>query len=113
MSSWNFDLTNIPRGRTEERINAKGKPYHVFIMQTVWLASRDGKVYMTHWIPKDAKEPSVGSWAGWREGEEPIAWQLFIKPEYPSGVRSDAGLDIVHRHSEINVPVLEDVGGGP
>lgn len=30
----------------------------------------------------------------------------------PLSNRSDGGLDIVHRHSEINLPIIEDVGGG-
>lgn len=83
MSEWIFDLTDVPRGRIEERINAKGNPYRVFIQTTVWAANKDGKVYMTHWEPKDPKEPSVGRWMGWSEGDEPAAWMPFVKPVHP------------------------------
>ena len=83
MTHWIHDLTNIPRGRTEQRTNAKGKTYSCYVMQTVWLANSDGKVYQTHWEPKDPKDPSVGRWAGWNEGEEPIAWMPFVKPVHP------------------------------
>lgn len=99
---WNFDVTTIPRGRTETRINEKGKPYRVYIMQSVWLANKDGKVYHTHWVPKDAKEPSIGSWAGWSESEEPIAWQNFHKPEHPGSVRAPVDPNLI--------PILDDVG---
>ena len=88
--AWSFDIDAVPRGRLETRTNAKGNPYQVFVMQTVWVANKDGKVYMTHWEPDDGKEPSVGRWAGWCKGDEPVAWMPFVKPVHPVFTQGDA-----------------------
>ncbi len=83
MTEWNFDLTDIPRGRIEERTNAKGKTYKVYVQTSVWAAGNDSKVYLTYWIPDDPKEPAAGRWSGWIKGDEPVAWMPFIKPVHP------------------------------
>lgn len=84
MSDWNFDITNIPRGRTEMQTRiVKGKPqeYEVFIPERVLIAHpRDGRVYATIWIEPNKFCPK-GRWSGWTEGTEPVAWQHY--PDHP------------------------------
>jgi hypothetical protein len=97
MSSWSFDLSAIPRDRN--------KP--------IWVETHKGEVIRTYYVAPTKTSPK-GYWPGVGDESCIKCWQLFVKPE-PSGIsmRSDAGLDIVHRHSEINTPMLEDVGSGP
>ena len=66
---WNFDITNIPR--TGEQL---------------WLAHpTDGKVYLTKFVQPTKLTPS-GWWNGWKSKVEPIAWQPFVRPNYPSQI---------------------------
>mgnify|MGYP006921365489 CR=1 FL=1 len=66
MSEWIFDLTDVPRGRIEERINAKGNPYRVFIQTTVWAANKDGKVQRQRSMNTGANKTNyVPVWLRW------------------------------------------------
>lgn len=87
---WNFDLTNIPRGRQEPRtrkVRDELKEYLEFVPVKLWLAHpTDDKVYATYWI--EATKFSKGRWVGWVEGQEPIAWMPFVKPIHPHAMQS-------------------------
>lgn len=91
MSAWVFDMTAAPTDAP------------------VWLASQCGKVIKSQWLEKTKFSPA--RWSGLASQESPIAWQPYIVPAHP-GTRSDLGLDIVTKHSEINVPIIDDVGCG-
>lgn len=53
----------------------------------VWLATSDGKVQRSYWIP--ALRGAKGRWAGFNEGSTlPIAWMPFEVPSHP-GILSD------------------------
>ncbi|MDP9809390.1 hypothetical protein J2W42_002238 [Rhizobium tibeticum] len=103
---WNHDISTAPRDRD------------------LWLATKCGKVIKSHWIEKFGP----GRWVGLGTKEQPIAWQLFVTPEYPNhqseagafaAVNGKAGLAnatsvepsaselIVHKHE-----FLDDVGSG-
>ena len=88
---WNFDISSAPRGRHETRVRtvkAEKQEYDVFIPERVLIAHpRDGLVYASYWIEPN-KFCTKGRWAGWREGDEPLAWQPY--PEHPNQV-SDGG----------------------
>lgn len=88
--TWSFDISQAPRD---------GSP--------VILAFR-GKVLKSYWFKPKFDPPH---WNMLSHKDTPDAWMPW--PEAPKLPRSDAGLDIIHRHTEINLPVLEDVGGGP
>ena len=81
---WNYDMAMAPRGRHETRartIKNEKQEYDVFIPERVLLAHpRDGLVYASYWIEPN-KFCARGRWAGWREGDEPLAWQAY--PEHP------------------------------
>lgn len=79
---WNFDFTSAPRDRK------------------VWIATKCGKVIDVSWSAKR------NQWAGLADSEKPRAWQPYIVPTHP-----DAGV-IVHRHENINLPIVDDVGSG-
>ncbi|WP_105436384.1 hypothetical protein [Neorhizobium tomejilense] len=82
--SWNHDITSAPRDRK------------------LWLASECGAVVgPTTWDKKREQ------WAGFAtRGKPPLAWQLYIVPEHPGASV------IVHRHTEINLPIVHECGGG-
>ncbi|WP_105430192.1 hypothetical protein [Neorhizobium sp. T6_25] len=81
--SWNHDITSAPRD------------------QRLWMASECGKVIPTTWDKKREQ------WAGFAtNGKPPIAWQPYVVPEHPGNAV------IVHRHTEINLPIVDDCGSG-
>jgi hypothetical protein len=48
----------------------------------VWLATVDGKVHRSYWIP--ASKGAGGRWAGFNEkSKEMIAWMHFEVPAHP------------------------------
>ncbi|MDR6818468.1 hypothetical protein J2X76_003645 [Neorhizobium sp. 2083] len=105
---WNHDIACAPRGKevTVTR-TVKGEPveYKEHHIAPVWLATADGNVHRSYWIP--ATKSSAGRWSGFNPtSPEPIAWQHFVVPEHPGNSV------IVHRHTEINLPIIEDVGSG-
>lgn len=119
MSEWNFDLTTIPRGRTEERTRTvKTKdgltesPYEVYVPEPIWVETIGGSVVRSHFCPPTRTSPN-GWWNGVGPESNILCWQPYIVPE-PSRrtPRADAGSNIVTRHSEINLPIIEDVGSG-
>jgi hypothetical protein len=91
--TWNLDIPSIPRDRR------------------ILIETRKGEVMISVF-----NKPTKGTPAGWFSGVGPVecivAWQEL--PAASGGMpRADGGLDIVHKHTEINTPILEDVGGGP
>ncbi|MGZ2449620.1 hypothetical protein ACVIRO_002374 [Rhizobium ruizarguesonis] len=112
MSQWNHDMASAPIG-TEKIVTrtVKGKPtavkeYHV---DAVWLATKDGKVHRSYWIPTTAKVE--GRWSGFSVGsDQPVAWQPYIVPDHPGALtaleRIQAKL-ITHKHT-----FADDVGSG-
>lgn len=74
--TWNFNLTDAPRGRTEIRTRTiKGKngepdrtaDYSEFVPDEIWVATKCGKVFVTHWLD------GAGRWNRLATGEDPIA----------------------------------------
>lgn len=110
--TWNFDTTNIPRGRVETRprtIKGKnGEPdkivfYDDFISDHIWAFTPGGDVVETWFIPEKSKVDPA-RWHNMNSKHEPVAWQPFVKPEPP-----------IARHMPQQgayVPVIEDVGSG-
>lgn len=85
--NWNFDMASAPRGRTETRTR-KGKDgktieYSVRIEEHVWLASdTEEKAFRSYWVEPTKHTPN-GRWAGFTEGQKPIAWMPFVTPDHP------------------------------
>lgn len=85
--TWSFDMTAAPRDGT-----------HVI------LAMPNKTTLRSYWCtPKGEPE----HWCMLSHKNEPVAWMLW--PAHP-GDRSDLGLDIVTKHSEINLPIIDDIG---
>lgn len=93
--NWSFDLSQAPRGRHEVRtrtVKDEAQEYTVFIPERVLLAHpRDGQVYATYWLEPTKFTPK-GRWAGWREGDEALAWMAY--PDYPIANQVAAKTDI-------------------
>lgn len=82
--TWNHDMSTAPLGKevTVTRIvKGEERQFREHHIAPVWLATADGKVHRSYWIP--AMKTSKGRWAGFAEGEQPIAWQHFIVPVHP------------------------------
>jgi hypothetical protein len=74
MTGWNFDIDNMPREPGTK----------------LWIAHpTDGKVYLTYRTHGTKRHPE-GWWSGWMPGVEPVAYQLFVKPEHPFADRTAA-----------------------
>lgn len=90
MSAWSFDMTAAPRGRQ------------------ILVRTTKGETVLTSWLQPNRFTPS-GRFDGFPENAKTLlAWCEV--PAF-SDIRSDMGLDLVTKHSEINVPIIEDVGG--
>ena len=76
--SWSFNIDAAPRGKTvtEHRKTAKSEfDVNVFEPERVILATKCGKVTLSHFIPKEQR------WAMLAKGEQPVAWHPW--PEHP------------------------------
>lgn len=113
MTRWNFDISTIPRGRTETRQRVsivKGvetvTEYEHFIPETIWAETAHGEVIRTI-FNQPTKQTPAGWWSGIGKEELIVAWQPLIRPE-PSGIgrRDSVG------PGEVHLPILEDAGGG-
>ncbi|MGV2099022.1 hypothetical protein [Rhizobium sp. 21-4511-3d] len=93
ISEWNFDMTAAPLGKEVtvtrqvtvdgEKQDRQFKEHHV---APVWLATADGKVHRSYWIP--AMKTSAGRWAGFSENsDQPIAWMPFEVPAHPDAIK--------------------------
>ncbi|MDB5531565.1 MAG: hypothetical protein JWR51_4668 [Devosia sp.] len=74
MTDWNFDISAAPRGHTETR-TAKGQPYEAFVGDPIIVATEDGTVTLSQWLPKTERWEMLG------KDEAPIAWQPW--PKHP------------------------------
>jgi hypothetical protein len=79
MTDWNFDTRKAPRGKyvVKTVTPAKGAKYDTstFVPDKVILATKCGKVTVSHYIPGEKRWMMLG------KGEEPVAWQPY--PEHP------------------------------
>ena len=105
---WNFDITAIPRGRTEIKmrtIKVHGKlvdqEYVVFTPEPVWIEAHNGEVIRAHYCRPTKHSPN-GWWAGVGDESRIKCWQPFVRPA-PSGKRYDVNSDFL--------PIIEDAGG--
>lgn len=92
--TWNHDMSTAPLGTevtVTRQVTVDGKKqdrqFREHHIAPVWLATADGKVHRSYWIP--AMKTSKGRWAGFAEGEQPIAWQDFIVPAHPGLVSEE------------------------
>ncbi len=106
---WNYDLTSAPRGKditVTETVKGEKRERQEFQHEWVWIADAEGRVVRTRWLPP-TRFSKFGRWDGYNVDTKIIlAWAPYIVPEHPGNSV------IVHRHSEINLPIIEDVGSG-
>jgi hypothetical protein len=79
--SWNFDIDAAPRD---------GSP--------IWAFTAKGEVIRSFYLPPRGREKA--RWVNLATGQEPVAWQLFVRPEPPVTGRAQHGG---------YVPIIEDV----
>lgn len=86
--NWNFDMSQAPRGLTEKVTRIVGKEervFETFVPERILAASKDGKVYATHWIPPRLTASGAvldgDRWTGFNRGDEPEAWAPW--PNHP------------------------------
>lgn len=92
---WNHDMSAAPLGKevTKTReITVEGvkqdREYREHHVAPVWLATADGKVQQSYWIP--AMKTSKGRWAGFNEDSKlPMAWMTFEVPAHPGVVSQE------------------------
>ena len=82
--NWNRDMATAPKGEMETTTRTvKGKDgpiqkeYKEHRPAPIWLLTKCKKVIQTYWVPNRSQ------WAGLATGEDPVAWQPFVKPEVP------------------------------
>jgi len=77
--SWNFDISEAPRGQTvmqPRKVGDKETTVSVFVPDRVILATKCGKVTPSEYLPKE------GRWVMLAAGEAPLAWQPW--PAHPT-----------------------------
>jgi hypothetical protein len=82
--TWNFNIEDAPKSRTvqvqrlvKSKDSASGEVLKIvdeYVRDDVILESKCGKVIKSYWIPKENR------WAGFAQGEAPVAWQEWPKP---------------------------------
>lgn len=81
MSDWSFDIAAAPRGQIGEKYvrtktrTAKGKPYEAFVGDRIIVATEDGTVTISQWLPDQSRWEMLG------KSEQPIAWMPW--PKHP------------------------------
>jgi hypothetical protein len=83
--TWSPDMSLAPAGTEISKTVNTSKGSHTvteFVPSHVWLALSGGTVIKSYWIPQTDKY--AGRWHGCGTKEVPIAWQLFVKPEFPA-----------------------------
>jgi hypothetical protein len=83
-NGWHFDIGSAPRGKTVTASKQVGKntvEISEFSPDPVWLATKCGKVLHSRWIPASGSQPA--RWSGLATGEQPLAWQAYVIPEFP------------------------------
>jgi hypothetical protein len=95
LAGWDHDMAAAPLGKEVSvvrqvtvdgrKVDRNVREHHV---APVWLATADGKVHRSYWIPEIKGQP--GRWAGFNTGSTlPIAWQDFIVPAHPNLVSDE------------------------
>ena len=91
-NTWNFDLTDIPRGKLDVRtrtVMVKGKPVEceieTFTPEMVWVETHTEEVIRTHYC-RPTKQSTNGWWSGVGDESRIKCWQIFVRP-LPSGKR--------------------------
>lgn len=106
--NWNFNLDEAPKGKivavqrlVVDKDSASGKSLRTveeYQADIVILASQCRKVIRSYWLPEEAR------WAGFKAGENPVAWQSW--PEWPE--RMIAESEAFHkRFSDLQRPMKE------
>ncbi|MER8959334.1 hypothetical protein [Mesorhizobium sp. M0701] len=75
MTGWNTDIKAAPHGRYVVRQHRAGIETRVFIPERVILATKCGRVTVSHYIPDETRWMMLG------KNEQPVAWMSW--PEHP------------------------------
>jgi hypothetical protein len=83
--TWRTDISAAMRGTDITKTVKTAKGEHEvtqFVPDQVWLALAGGEVIKSYWIPPIQKH--LGRWHACGITQTPIAWQPFVKPEFPA-----------------------------
>lgn len=87
MAEWNFDISQAPKGHSEEKQVKIGKAvvavrqYHT---KRIIAAGNGGVVSITKWLPKERR------WEFFTEDAPPLAWQPMPDHPFPAQIDADA-----------------------
>lgn len=79
--TWNFDISQAPRGKMVETVieTEKGTRKSIrFVHDKIILATKCGKVTLSHYIPGEDRWLMLG------KNEQPDAWMPWPTHPYPS-----------------------------
>lgn len=79
---WSTDIKQAPHGRYVVQQRRPGVDMKVFVPEKVILATKCGKVTLSHYLPDEKR------WMMLAKGEEPVAWMAW--PEHPSKLEAVA-----------------------
>lgn len=86
--SWSTDIAAAPRGRrvkTSKVINGKTHTSVTIEREPVWLATKCGRVVLSHWLwpRQDGETMTKARWLMLGMDEQPLAWRPFTEGEFP------------------------------
>lgn len=86
--NWSTDISAAPRGKrvkTSKVVNGKTHTSVTVERETVWLATKCGRVIKSHWLwPVKAGEGMTKArWMMLGMTEQPLAWCPFVEGEFP------------------------------
>ena len=94
--SWSTDIAAAPRGRrvkVSKVINGKTHTSVSIEREPVWLATKCGRVVLSHWLwpRQDGETMTKARWIMLGMDEQPLAWRPFIEGEFPKVVTKVKG----------------------
>lgn len=105
--TWNTDISAAPRGKTiTKQVKTKDgfKDVPEPVIERVWLASKCGKVVLSHWVD------SRSAWSGFGDKEQPVAWYPYFVPVHPfAATQGEAAVS--HAPMNVSLPVTDERSG--
>jgi hypothetical protein len=122
-AGWCFDIKSAPHGRYVVQQRRAGVDMRVFVPERVILATKCGKVTISHYLPDEKR------WMMLHYGEQPVAWKPW--PVHPNSkapdrnganvggddvtgsaaARTEASEDVVALTGQIESPVKAEIIG--
>lgn len=105
---WNTDISAAPRGKTVTRtVKTKDgfKDVPDPVIERVWLASKCGKVVLSHWVD------SRSAWSGFADKEQPVAWYPYLVPVHPFAAATQGEAAVSPAPMHVSLPDTDERSG--